>query len=106
MVSDQRDFSGNTLDTLLLTASSRTDLNNIHSVNDGTRKTETTEDDDPPVSKSNYDRLTDTHHCQSHCAFNFFHHNRLEFVMAPRKLFELVTDIINPSEIHLIAVES
>ena len=58
---DQIDFSGNPEDTPIMTASSRTDLNINHSRNDEMQKNETTENNDLPALRSNYEGQTHTH---------------------------------------------
>ena len=40
------------------------------------------------------------------CAFNFSHHNRLELVMAPKELEDLVTDIITNHEFQTTNIQS
>ena len=59
---DQRDFPGNTEDTLDMTASSCTEINFIHSRNDDTRKNEIIEDVDFSAVRPNYVRQMDVYH--------------------------------------------
>ena len=58
---DQRDFSGNTENTPLMSALSRVDLNNDQDRNNKTRNVENFEDGDFPVLRPNHDRQAHTH---------------------------------------------
>ena len=58
---DQRDFSGNTVGTSLITPSSRTDLNINHKKFDETRNNETTEDGHFTALRSNFDQQWHSH---------------------------------------------
>ena len=59
---DRRDFTGNTENTPLISASSRLDLNIDQDGIDETRDIENFEDGDFPALKPNYDWKTHTHH--------------------------------------------
>ena len=60
-IPDQRNFSGKTEDTLLMTESNRTDLYSNYNRNNETRANETIKNGDFPILKSNPDRQTHTH---------------------------------------------
>ena len=62
---DRRDFTGNTENTLLMSASSRLDSNVDQDRDDETRNVEKFEDVDFPALRPNYDRRTHAHHNNS-----------------------------------------
>ena len=59
---DRRDFTGNTENTPLMSASSRLDLNVDQDRNDDTRYVENFEDGEFPALKPCYDRRAHAHH--------------------------------------------
>ena len=59
---DRTDFTGNTQNTSLMSASSRLDLDVDQDRNDETRNVENFYDGDFPAIKPNYDRRAHTHH--------------------------------------------
>ena len=70
---NQKDFSANTENTPLMSASSRVDLNIDEDRNDETRNVGNFEDGDFPASRPNYDRKAHAHHSvhKSFCPKNF-----------------------------------
>ena len=64
------DFTGNTENTPLTSASSRLDLNINQNSIDQTRDIENFEDGDFPALRPNYDRQAEAHHNSHRVAFN------------------------------------
>ena len=84
---DRSDFTENTENTPLMSASSRLDLNIDQDSIDETRDIENLKDDNFPALKPNYDRKAHTHHtCQDREVFNV-HWTRIRRKIMQQKLF-------------------